>query len=69
MGRILVGALIAIAVVFGLMSVMHKKGAESPATIRQETALISTVTGGERIELAQHVPDQGVAVVEFTADW
>lgn len=30
---------------------------------------VQTISTGEQVDLAAHMPDQGRTVVEFTADW
>ena len=73
MGRIIIGALVILVALLGLKQFSQSQnGADAPATggdVAASTELISYITHGEAVEVAAFVPDQGYAIVEFTADW
>lgn len=75
------GGLVILALLFGLrqFAEMRKDDVEKAETAREETEapsggsstddLIRYVSHGEAVELASVVPQDGYAIVMFTADW
>ena len=68
MSRILTVSIVALALFFGIRFMIGRSD-EASSHAPAPGELISTIAVGERVEVAEFVPDQGVAIVEFTADW
>lgn len=62
----------ALALVLGGVGfvVMHQSGKQrAPKSIVNPSATIAVISNGERVDLSEHVPREGLCIVEFTADF
>lgn len=73
MGRLVLGALLIVGLLLGMRQFSEmRKGSDEEATTGAApipTELIAYISHGERVDIAAMMPQEGLAVVEFTADW
>ena len=67
MGRIVLGTLVILAALLGLKQFSQR--GESDDSIGKGDELIAFISHGEPVEIAPTLPEEGYAIVEFTADW
>lgn len=62
----------ALALVMGGIGfvVVHESGKRRvPRSVANPSATIAVVSTGDRVDLSEHVPREGLCIVEFTADF
>ena len=69
MGRLALLVIMIVAAVVGVRSLTGSSDAGSSNDAVVEGDLITLISKGEAVEIADHVPDKGIVLVEFTADW
>lgn len=63
---------VGVLLVCGMIGVVvhHERGKERrPRLVQNEAAEVATISHGECVELADHVPSQGLTIVEFTGEF
>jgi len=66
--RVLMVLVLLIAAGIGVKTMLDHRGGQAEA-VSAERELITVISKGERVDLEQLVPDEGVVLVEFMADW
>lgn len=71
---VVAGSAVALALMVGFVAWRQvTRPARPPSAAVAKTTLapgsIHTISTGERVDLAAHLPEAGLTVVEFTADW
>lgn len=71
---LLAGAAVAVGLMVAVVAWKQVSAPPRSAPAPRTTAAFSpekiqTISTGERVDLAAHMPDAGRTVVEFTADW
>ncbi|MCO5171123.1 MAG: hypothetical protein M9894_32775 [Planctomycetes bacterium] len=71
---VLAGSAVALALMVGFVAWRqvtrpHRPPPPPPTASAPAPGSIVTISTGERVDLAAHLPERGRTVVEFTADW
>ena len=69
MGRLALIVFMVVAVIVGVPSLTGKSDAGSVDAATVDGDLITLISKGEAVEIADHIPAKGMVLVEFTADW
>jgi len=69
MGRLALIVFMIAAAVVGVRSLTGNSDAGSVDGASVDGDLITLISKGEAVEISDHVPAEGMVLVEFTADW